>query len=33
LLALVTIAEKYGADWNKITSGDLYDEILGKTFD
>ena len=32
LLALVTVAEKYGTDWNKIISRDLYNEILEQTF-
>jgi hypothetical protein len=28
LLGLIIIAERYGENWNKIDTGDLYDEIL-----
>jgi hypothetical protein len=28
LLALVTVAEKYGTDWNRIVNKDLYGEII-----
>ncbi|MCL1994512.1 MAG: hypothetical protein FWG66_16330 [Spirochaetes bacterium] len=28
LLGLVVIAERYGENWNKIDTGDLYDKML-----
>jgi hypothetical protein len=28
LLGLITIAEEYGEDWNRINTGELYDKII-----
>lgn len=30
LLALAEIAERYGEDWNKINTGDLYNKLIGQ---